>query len=143
MQALLADLRRDEGLRLEAYQDTAGNWTIGYGHKLTAPGNPIIEPEAETMLADDVNFVCFQLDDRLDWWRGLADNAQRGLANQCYNLGFKGLQGFTHMLTALEAHDYETAAAEALASEWATQVGDRAKRIAVLYQSCAKGPDNA
>ena len=29
---LRADLQRDEGYRLSAYQDTGGVWTIGVGH---------------------------------------------------------------------------------------------------------------
>ena len=32
----LAPLKESEGLRLAAYQDPAGIWTIGYGHIETA-----------------------------------------------------------------------------------------------------------
>lgn len=45
-----------EGLRLEAYQDSVGVWTIGYGH--TGPdvsrGIDITTEQAETLLAADV-----------------------------------------------------------------------------------------
>jgi len=45
-----------EGLRLQAYQDSVGRWTIGYGH--TGPevraGLSITEAEAEALLRSDV-----------------------------------------------------------------------------------------
>jgi lysozyme len=52
----LALTRSFEGLRLEAYQDCAGIWTIGYGH--TGPevraGQRITEPQAEALLRQDL-----------------------------------------------------------------------------------------
>lgn len=51
----LALTRRFEGLRLDAYQDCAGVWTIGYGHTGpdVAPGKKITEFEAEALLRTD------------------------------------------------------------------------------------------
>jgi lysozyme len=45
-----------EGLRLTAYQDVAGIWTIGYGHTGTdvTPGRTISEIEAEALLLADL-----------------------------------------------------------------------------------------
>ncbi|MEM1380956.1 MAG: glycoside hydrolase family protein [Pseudomonadota bacterium] len=49
-----------EGLKLEAYQDVVGIWTIGYGHTSEAgppeviPGMEITEQEAEDILRNDV-----------------------------------------------------------------------------------------
>lgn len=49
----LALLKQWEGLRLRAYQDTGGVWTIGYGHIETAePGMAITERQAEELLLD-------------------------------------------------------------------------------------------
>ncbi len=52
----LALTRQFEGLRLDAYQDCAGVWTIGYGHTGTdvTPGKRITEFEAEALLRADV-----------------------------------------------------------------------------------------
>lgn len=48
-------IKRFEGLRLEAYQDVVGIWTIGYGHTRTAkPGMKITEREAEALLREDL-----------------------------------------------------------------------------------------
>jgi lysozyme len=45
-----------EGLRLDAYQDAAGVWTIGYGHtgQDVRPGDTITEEEAERLLRLDL-----------------------------------------------------------------------------------------
>ncbi|MCP5432793.1 MAG: lysozyme [Alphaproteobacteria bacterium] len=45
-----------EGLRLQAYQDAVGVWTIGYGHTRTArPGKQITESDAEDLLRQDLD----------------------------------------------------------------------------------------
>jgi len=48
--------RSFEGLRLTAYQDCAGIWTIGYGHTGpdAIPGKTITELEAEALLRADL-----------------------------------------------------------------------------------------
>ena len=44
-----------EGLRLNAYQDSAGVWTIGYGHTATAkPGMTITKEQAEYLKLKDM-----------------------------------------------------------------------------------------
>ena len=52
----IALLKRFEGLELEAYQDIAGIWTIGYGHTGpdVQPGMRITEREAEALLRRDL-----------------------------------------------------------------------------------------
>ena len=48
-------IKHFEGLRLTAYDDGVGVWTIGYGHtEGVAPGDKITEHEAHVMLAYDV-----------------------------------------------------------------------------------------
>jgi lysozyme len=44
-----------EGLKLDAYQDVAGIWTIGYGHiKGVTPGMHLTPQEASQTLMDDL-----------------------------------------------------------------------------------------
>ena len=56
----LALIKQYEGLRLEAYQDSIGIWTIGYGHTAQAghphpvPGMRITQSEADAILARDL-----------------------------------------------------------------------------------------
>lgn len=55
---LLLQLMVMEGLMLEAYEDAAGVWTIGYGHtKGVRPGDRISVWWAKELLKDDVEEV--------------------------------------------------------------------------------------
>lgn len=48
-------IKRHEALRLNAYRDAVGVWTIGYGHTSTAKqGMVITEAEAEKLLKQDL-----------------------------------------------------------------------------------------
>ncbi|MCE9566380.1 MAG: lysozyme [Planctomycetes bacterium] len=55
-EAALQLIRESEGLRLKAYQDTGGVWTIGFGHcgKDVRPNSVIDEYTAEILLSQDV-----------------------------------------------------------------------------------------
>lgn len=130
-----ADLRADEGFRANAYYDSEGFLTIGIG-RLIDPrrGRGITESEALYLLDNDIDLVCDQLDARLSWWRKLTQPRRRALINMAFQLGISGLLRFRRMLAALRDGDYETAAAEALDSKWATQTPDRAKRVAALIR---------
>jgi len=52
-----------------------------------------------------------------------------------YNLGLGGLNKFQNMIKAIDDGDYSKAASEMLASRWASQVGDRAERLAKLMRT--------
>lgn len=48
-------IKNFEGLRLKAYKDVVGVWTIGYGHtKGVRSGHEITEDEAEDLLRSDL-----------------------------------------------------------------------------------------
>jgi lysozyme len=50
-----AIIKAQEGLRLKAYQDTGGIWTIGYGHtRGVKPGMVITEAQADDFLTADL-----------------------------------------------------------------------------------------
>jgi lysozyme len=54
---LVRKLKELEGLRLDAYLDKAGVWTIGYGHtKGVKPGDRITPEESEQLLREDLDF---------------------------------------------------------------------------------------
>jgi lysozyme len=166
--ALLADLRRDEGLRLTAYPDplsalaaachaahlkpeqyeqlpgwrklSGGPWTIGYGHAGAdvLPTMRWTRDEADRTLRHDADAACTDLDDRLPWWRDLDPVRQDALANACFNLGITKLLGFKNTLRLLQDGQYEAAAGGMLQSLWARQVGDRAKRLAHMIETGAR-----
>jgi lysozyme len=132
---LIEDLKRDEGLRLQAYQDTRGVWTIGYGHTPAVEGAVWTPEAAAIQLEADVDRTLAEMDRELSWWRGLDDIRQDAMANMAFNLGVGGLLTFHHMLEALEAHDWHTASAQMLLSRWAEEVEDRAARLAFMIRT--------
>ena len=51
-------IKQFEGLRLNAYQDSVGVWTIGYGHtKNVVPGQIITQAQADDFLRQDVSWA--------------------------------------------------------------------------------------
>lgn len=130
---LKQDLMRDEGCRLKPYTDTVGKVTIGVGRNLDDVG--ISLAEADMLLLNDICSVISSLDMALPVWSGLSDARQRALANMAFNMGIHGLLDFRDMLAAIRAGDFDTAAKQCLNSKWATQVGGRAQRIAMLLST--------
>jgi lysozyme len=128
-----ADLERDEGYRQHPYKDTAGKLTIGIGLNLTDVG--LTRDEALSILRGRVSDLDAQLDGILPWYDDLSEPRQRALVNMAFNLGVNGLMGFRDMIEALKDRDYESAAAEALASKWAKQTPARAKRVAEMIRN--------
>lgn len=104
-------IRRFEGLRVRAYRDLAGVWTIGYGH--TGPevvgGMTITEAEAELLLGHDVAraAACVECDVTVDLTQGQFD----ALVDFVFNLGCGALRGST-LLRRVNAGEFALAAAE-------------------------------
>jgi GH24 family phage-related lysozyme (muramidase) len=84
-------IKRFEGCRLQAYQDVAGVWTIGYGHTSgVLPGQTITQTQAEEMLKNDLMYYasCVQaLIDNKTILFNVNQNMFDALTSFCYNLG--------------------------------------------------------
>ena len=131
--ALKNMLRQHEGIRLKPYVDTVGKTTIGVGRNLDDIG--ISNDEAMMLLESDVLTVLADLDRVFPWWRTLSDVRQLVLANMCFNMGITRLSLFKKFLAALQAGEYDLAAAEMLSSKWAGQVGLRAQTLAGIMST--------
>ncbi len=129
---LCAELKRDEGVRLKPYRDTVDKLTIGTGRNLDDVG--ISDAENDYLLINDIHRVERDLDQYLPWWRGLDDVRQRVLANMCFNLGIGKLLGFKQTLQLIQSDQYEAAARAMLTSKWASQVKQRAVRLANMMR---------
>lgn len=129
---LIAELERDEGMRLKPYRDSLGIETIGIGRNLRDVG--LSKEEAYHLCNNDLDRVFAGLDELLPWWRSLNEVRQRAVANLAFNMGVVRLFGFRKTLALLEAGDYESASVEVLASKWAQQVGERAGRISRMIR---------
>ena len=83
-------IRAEEGLRTEAYQDTTGKWTIGFGNTMingrpVQPGDRLSPQQAETLMQQSViqNYTTFT--DSMT--RPLTSNQFAALTSFEYNLG--------------------------------------------------------
>lgn len=145
----------NEGLEPTAYTDTRGFRTVGVGFNLDrgpdaradiaalglnydrvrAGTQSITEPQARTLLRDDLN-------DAIGGARRFASNfdqlsfdRQAVLVDMCFNLGEDGLKEFKQLRRAVERGDWTAAAAEMRDSRWYEQVGDRGPRMTEIMRT--------
>ena len=84
-ESVVEKIKEFEGLRLKAYQDSVGVWTIGYGHtEGVKAGMTITKAQAEVLLLKDLK-PCENYVNSL----GVAKNANQyaALVDFCFNLG--------------------------------------------------------
>jgi spore coat assembly protein SafA len=94
-----------EGLRLNAYQDSGGVWTIGYGHTGNVhPGEHITQQQAEQYLRQDVGWA--QNAVRNNVHVPLSQNQFDALVSLTYNLG---AHGYSTLLNHLNSGNYAAA----------------------------------
>jgi len=120
-------LKRHEGLRLKAYQCTAGKTTIGYGRNLDDRGISI--KEAEAMLQSDIA-ECISDLESFPYWNNLNEYRQACLIDMRFCLGGQGFRAFKQMHAAIQSNEFTRAADEMLNSRFAKQVGRRALNLA-------------
>lgn len=123
-------IKNCEALILTLYLDATGNPTIGWGRNLR---KGISKDEAELMFQNDFKETVAELE-TCAWYRPLPDGVKNALINMNFNLGIGKLLQFKQMIAALTAKNYTLAAQAALDSKWATQVGNRAKDVAVMIR---------
>ena len=121
-----------EGLRLKPYRCSAGKLTIGVGRNLD--DNGISKDEAMLMLQNDIELCRKDCYNSFHWY-GEMDEVRKGvLLEMCFNLGISRLKGFKKMIKACELKNYTLASQEMLSSRWASQVGQRAKKLAEIMK---------
>lgn len=120
-------LELDEGCKLKPYYCTAGKLTIGVGRNLEDTG--ITKAEAQFMLEGDIVRLMKELDELFPEWRDLSETRQMVVLNMCFNMGTFGFLNFKRTIAYMRAEKFSEAADEMLRSQWADQVGDRAKRL--------------
>ena len=128
---LVKSVKRHEGLRLKAYQDSVGVWTIGYGRNLQTL--EISTQDAEKWLKEDLITHAKEVL-ALPEVDGLTQNRKDVLIEMCFNLGLSRLLKFRKMWAAVRRDAPILAASEMLDSKWAKQVGVRADRLAEKYR---------
>ena len=102
-------IKQFEGLRLKAYRDSAGTWTIGYGH--TGPnvqgGEEITAERAEQLLVRDISWATDTV--RRALRVSVTEEQRAALISLTFNIGSGGFLSST-VLRRLNAGNYEGAA---------------------------------
>ena len=129
-------IKRHEGFVSNAYKDSLGYLTIGYGRLIDkSKGGGITESEAEYLLANDVNGVYDSLMHNLSCFTTLDAPRQAVLLNMAFQMGVHGLMQFKSTLNLIELGDYDAAADNMLKSLWASQTPNRAKEMATQMRT--------
>lgn len=126
---------KDEGFRGNAYLDTVGVPTIGYGTTSLPGMGPVkmgdfLTPDdAKRLLRGDLWGAILDAESLFSRFHEMNSVRQEVLANMAYNLGRKGLSGFKKMIAAGEDLDFEEMANQGRDSKWFKQVGGRGQRL--------------
>lgn len=135
---LREQLKIDEGVKYEVYDDHLGYKTFGIGHLVKntdkeygAPcGTPVSVDRVNSVFDEDVETYIAEAEKVFGNLQEMPQEAQQVIVNMCFNMGAPRLSQFKKFIRAIHDEDWETASVEMLDSRWAKQVGDRANRLA-------------
>ena len=130
-------LKIDEGVKYEIYNDHLGYATFGIGHLITASdpeyempiGTPVSEERVNEVFKLDVEKFISETEKVFPKLTELPDTIQLVLVNMCFNLGAPRLSKFHKFIAAINNSELIEAAVEMMDSRWANQVGARAERL--------------
>ena len=135
---LIEQLKYDEGVMHEIYNDHLGYPTFGVGHLVLKDdeeygrpvGTPVSSERVDECLKRDIETCILECGtlygNRFYEW---PDEIQQILANMMFNMGRPRLSKFIRMNAALEEGLWGQAAVEGRDSKWYRQVRKRAERL--------------
>ena len=134
---LKEQLKIDEGVVYEIYNDHLGYPTFGIGHLVLegepehglSVGTPNTEERVDECFERDVEYVlddCRILHEDFD---NYPEEVKQIIANMMFNMGRTRLTNFRKHNAALKEGDWKTAAVEGRDSRWYRQVTNRAERL--------------
>ncbi len=134
---LREQLAEDEGCKFEIYLDHLGYETFGIGHLVRdldpEYGEPVGTHVSEERVIDafegDIDITLADCLLVFDDFASFPEEVQLILANMMFNMGMPRLSKFKKMIAAVEAGDYQEAAAQMKDSRWYHQVTNRAERL--------------
>jgi lysozyme len=134
---LREQLKIDEGVKYEVYDDHLGYKTFGIGHLVVAGdeeygapvGTEVSEDRVNSVFNEDVKTYIEEAKKVFPNIDGLPEEAQQVIVNMCFNMGAPRLSKFKKFIAGVNDGNWSTAAVEMMDSRWATQVGVRAERL--------------
>lgn len=131
--AARALIQKFEGLRLDAYDDGAGVWTIGWGHtRNVRRGQTITRAQAEILFEEDVK-IAAEAVARLTAPIILNDHQFGALVSFVFNLGESKLKNST-LLKCVQAGDFCGAHAEFSRWVYATVRDASGRPVKVVFK---------
>ena len=142
---LREQLKIDEGVKYEVYDDHLGYKTFGIGHLVVAGdqeygasvGTPVSEERVNAVFDEDVQKYIDESKKVFPNLDSLPEEAQQVIVNMCFNMGAPRLSKFKKFIAGVNDGNWSTAAVEMMDSRWATQVGVRAERLRDRIQALA------
>lgn len=139
-------LRFHEGVRLKAYKDSLGYWTVGIGHLLPDPLNPkwdgysITAEQCEKLFDNDIKEHFHMIQVGAKWALEFDEVRKYVILDMTYNLSIEpfdgdGFKDWPIFVRQLKAHDWKAAAANMRSTKWASQVKGRAERLARMIET--------
>ena len=130
-------LEIDEGVKYEIYEDHLGYPTFGIGHLVLKSdeefgmpiGSVVTHERVNASFKHDLAVAIDECSILYNTWNCFPEEVQEILVNMMFNLGRPRLSKFKNFKAALEAKQWELAAAEGRNSLWYRQVGNRAERL--------------
>ena len=140
---LREQLKIDEGVKYEVYDDHLGYKTFGIGHLVKTTdeeygwpvGTPVSEKRVNSVFDKDVETYISETEKVFGNLQEMTGELQQVLVNMCFNMGAPRLSQFKKFIKAIHDEDWKTASVEMLDSRWAKQVGDRANRLSDRIKS--------
>ena len=134
---LREQLKIDEGVKYEIYNDHLGYATFGIGHLVVEGdeehgkpiGTPISEERVNSVFDSDVATYVTEAKKVFPNLDTLPEEAQEVIVNMCFNMGAPRLSKFKKFIGGVNSGVWNTATVEMMDSRWAKQVGVRADRL--------------
>ena len=133
MKNLIENIKESEGFVEHVYNDSLGIPTIGYGFAIK---DLILDEDiAEEILLRKVKALALRVQNKFDWFNTAPDIIKEVVIEMCYQLGLGGFSKFKKTISYLEKENYLEASKEMLASKWAKQTPNRAKKLSKIVAS--------
>ena len=137
--AVFEQLKIDEGVKYEVYEDHLGYKTFGVGHLVTKD-DPEWNVPVGTAVPEERVWSAFEQDLETAIWEcevlygsscfhSWPGEVKEILVNMMFNMGRPRLSQFVNFKTALEDKNWKKAAKEGRDSLWYNQVKNRAERL--------------
>ena len=125
--SLIDNIKKSEGFRSKVYKCTEGYDTIGYGFAIK--DLHLDEDICDMILERKLAELKIRVVRQFPFFDNCPEEVQDVLMEMCFQIGVKGVSKFSKTIDHIMRKDYRAASVEMLASKWATQTQNRAKKL--------------